>query len=142
MICCSCGKEIDINYGREYWNGIYCKKCADEMLSTPEYIKNYKRIIADLQAENAALRERLEKAYEFPVKYGDKIWVLDGKHLFDRYVWAIEIKSNGVFLSLSEKTMWYDRGIVSLSERGKTWFLDSEKELAEARLAELNGGKE
>lgn len=39
MICCSCGKEIDINYGREYWNGIYCKKCADEMLSTPEYIK-------------------------------------------------------------------------------------------------------
>ena len=64
MICCSCGKEIDINYGREYWNGIYCKKCADEMLSTPEYIKNYKRIIADLQAENAALRERLEKAVE------------------------------------------------------------------------------
>lgn len=64
MICCSCGKEIDINYGREYWNGIYCKKCADEMLSTPEYIKNYKRIIADLQAENAALRERLEKAVD------------------------------------------------------------------------------
>lgn len=62
MICCSCGKEIDINYGREYWNGIYCKKCADEMLSTPEYIKNYKRIIADLQAENAELRERLDKA--------------------------------------------------------------------------------
>ena len=59
MICCSCGKEIDINYGRAYWNGIYCKKCADEMLSMPEYIKNYKRIIADLKAENAALRERL-----------------------------------------------------------------------------------
>lgn len=62
MICCSCGKEIDINYGREYWNGIYCKKCADEMLSTPEYIKIYKRIIADLQAENAELRESLDKA--------------------------------------------------------------------------------
>lgn len=92
-----------------------------------------------LKSENAALRERLEKAYEFPVKYGDKIWVLDGKYLFDRYVWAIEIKSNGVFLSLSEKTMWYDRGIASLSERGKTWFLDSEKELAEARMKELKG---
>lgn len=91
------------------------------------------------EVENAALRKRLEKAYEFPVKYGDKIWVLDGKHLFDRYVWAIEIKSNGVFLSLSEKTMWYDRGIVSLSERGKTWFLDSEKELAKARMKELKG---
>lgn len=62
MICCSCGKEIDINYGREYWDGIYCKKCADEILSTPEYIKNYEKIIADLKAENAALRERLGKA--------------------------------------------------------------------------------
>lgn len=97
--------------------------------------------IKQLKSKNASLRERLDKAYEFPVKYGDKIWVLDGKHLFNRYVWAIEIKSNGVFLSLSEKTMWYDRGIVSLSERGKTWFLDSEKELAEARLAELGGEK-
>ena len=66
MICCSCGKEIDINYGREYWNGIYCKKCADEMLSTPEYIKIYKRIIADLQNENAALRERLAHSLELP----------------------------------------------------------------------------
>lgn len=79
MICCSCGKEIDINYGREYWNGIYCKKCADEMLSTPEYIKNYKRIIADLQAENAALKERLEKAIELPCKIGDEVYEVHGK---------------------------------------------------------------
>ena len=79
MICCSCGKEIDINYGREYWNGIYCKKCADEMLSTPEYIKNYKRIIAGLQAENAALRERLGKAVELPCKIGDEVYEIHGK---------------------------------------------------------------
>ena len=77
MICCSCGKEIDINYGREYWNGIYCKKCADEMLSTPEYIKNYKRIIADLQAENAALKEKLEKAVELPCKIGDRFYIVE-----------------------------------------------------------------
>ena len=74
MICCSCCKEVDINYGREYWNGIYCKKCADEMLSTPEYIKIYKRIIADLQAENAALRERLEKAVELPYERKRLLW--------------------------------------------------------------------
>ena len=74
MICCSCGKEIDINYGREYWNGIYCKKCADEMLSTPEDTKKYEKIIAGLQAENAALRERLEKAVELPCKVGDKVY--------------------------------------------------------------------
>lgn len=77
MICCSCGKEIDINYGREYWNGIYCKKCADEMLSTPEYIKNYKRIIADLQAENAELKEKLEKAVELPCKIGDRFYIVE-----------------------------------------------------------------
>lgn len=76
MICCSCGKEIDINYGREYWNGIYCKKCADEMLSTPEYIKNYKRIIADLQAENVALRERLGKAVELPYSHLEMLKLL------------------------------------------------------------------
>lgn len=95
--------------------------------------------IKRLEAENAALRERLSKAYEFPVKYGDRIWVIGKSHLFDRYVWGIEIKNNGIFLSLSDKTMWYDRGIVPLSECGKTWFLDSEKELAEARLNELQG---
>ena len=77
MICCSCGKEIDINYGREYWNGIYCKKCADEMLSTPEYIKNYKRIIADLQAENAALLERLEKAITPEFKIYEDVYFID-----------------------------------------------------------------
>lgn len=95
--------------------------------------------IKRLEAENAALRERLSKAYEFPVKYGDRIWVIGKSHLFDRYVWGIEIKNNGIFLSLSDKTMWYDRGIVPLSECGKTWFLDSEKELAEARMKELQG---
>lgn len=74
MICCSCGKEIDINYGREYWNGIYCKKCADEMLSTPEYIKNYKRIIADLQAENAAMRKQISEMLTPLCTLGDKLY--------------------------------------------------------------------
>lgn len=98
MICCSCGKEIDINYGREYWNGIYCKKCADEMLSTPEHIKNYKRIIADLQAENAALKERLEKAVELPCKIGDTIYQTDtnGTRIFKSTVKNIIFETDGV----------------------------------------------
>ena len=76
MICCSCGKEIYINYGREYWNGIYCKKCADEMLSTPEYIKIYKRIIADLQAENAALRKQISEMGMPPCTLGDTLYLV------------------------------------------------------------------
>lgn len=133
MICCSCGKGIDINYGREYWNGIYCKKCADEMLSTPEYIKNYKRIIADLQAENAALRERLGKAIILPCKLGDKLYFVN-KYLAtpkiqEHYITAIEIFPSYVKLYV---------------EDGGYFILDGDNvyfnpEAAEARLAELKG---
>lgn len=114
MICCSCGKEIDINYDREYWNGIYCKKCADEMLSTPEYIKNYKRIIAGLQAENAALRERLDKALELP---------------------RIERLFNGKVGSY--KVVYQDKNNRITSE----YYSEEKREAAEARLAELKGEK-
>lgn len=131
---CCCGDDV---------NGTHCKDCPAEKYNFDWCSDEVSRQMVDytkrLQAENAALRERLSKAYEFPVKYGDRIWVIGKSHLFDRYVWGIEIKNNGIFLSLSDKTMWYDRGIVPLSECGKTWFLDSEKELAEARLNELQG---
>lgn len=115
MICCSCGKEIDINYGREYWNGIYCKKCADEMLSPPEYIKTYKRIIADLQAENAALRERLGK------------WAVDNEIVMNP-----RVKGEQTYYVISRK----ERRIV-------THYICTEltSEAAEARLAELKGEK-
>lgn len=144
MICCSCGKEIDINYGREYWNGIYCKKCADEMLSTPEYIKNYKRIIADLQAENAALKERLEKAVELPCKIGDEVYEVHGKCdrkncVYNGYYgqWRCDYggKTNcNPFITVN-KFRYCD-----IPRVGKTIFVT--KKAAEARLAELKGGKE
>lgn len=114
MICCSCGKKIDINYGREYWDGIYCKKCADEILFTPEYIKNYEKIIADLKAENAALRKRLEKALELP---------------------RIERLFNGKVGSY--KVVYQDKNNRITSE----YYSEEKREAAEARLAELKGEK-
>lgn len=116
MICCSCGKEIDINYGREYWNGIYCKKCADEMLSTPEDTKKYEKIIAGLQAENAALRERLGK------------WAVDNEIVMEP-----RVKDGKIYYVISRK----ERRIV-------THYICTEltPEAAEARLKELQGGKE
>ena len=126
MICCSCGKGIDINYGREYWNGIYCKKCADEMLSTTEYIKNYKRIIADLQAENAELRERLSRAVELPS--GDRVWFItedeEGK---ESYI-------------VSKPTDWLT--VDELYEIGKKYFTTCEaakKAVEELKRRDKNG---
>ena len=140
MICCSCGKEIDINYGREYWNGIYCKKCADEMLSTPEYIKNYKRIIADLQAENAALRERLEKTGELPCRVGDKVYCIHGMSNPEMLEWQvneIRITDHNYMLQLGRAGTKDYRNEAS-QFYGKWWFVT--REAAEARLAELKGG--
>ena len=153
MICCSCGKEVDINYGREYWNGIYCKRCAYEMLSTPEDTKKYEKIIADLQAENAALRERLEKAVELPVKIGDKVympWVYGGESgiaecevyhiaLFkdrnDRILIVTDLKSDNIDFKRK-----YNYGQFMLRDFGVKLFAAPEAALA--RLAELKGGKE
>lgn len=133
MICCSCGKEIDINYGREYWNGIYCKKCADEMLSTPEYIKNYKRIIADLQAENAALRARLEKAVEIPCKVGDKVYeIIEGEVQGER-VENYRIDNMGIWVTVQLK---FGTSTILLNEARKIFLT---REAAEARLKELGG---
>lgn len=148
MICCSCGKEIDINYGREYWNGIYCKKCADEMLSTPEYIKNYKRIIAALQAENAAMRERLEKAVGLQYAVGNEVFIVVGdeqreleikKAIIEQYFIDDMLFSKKfsvkVFLQIGHTK--YIEYVELLKSR---WFLSYEE--AEARLKELKGGKE
>lgn len=162
MICCSCGKEIDINYGREYWNGIYCKKCADEMLSTPEYIKNYKRIIADLQAENAALRERLDKAITPEFKIYEDVYFIDyvdekgysdhttGKpKIREAFITCVSQVMQTEFLYrlqpkdlpqeiLNDSTIheeWWDGQHYYAKEIFKTF------EAALARLAELKGGK-
>lgn len=145
MICCSCGKEIDINYGREYWNGIYCKKCADEMLSTPEYIKNYKRIIADLQAENAALRDRLDKA-EIPCHIGDTLYEpFCGTMIREWVVESIHVGLIGVTVNCHRKDdyKWHDSFAIrklynDFGEKGRVCLT---REAAEARLAELKGEK-
>lgn len=138
MICCSCGKEIDINYGREYWNGIYCKKCADEMLSTPEYIKNYKRIIADLQAENAELRERLEKAVELPCRIGDTLYGVYNDKVVEYIVIGLNVLADWTLeIYLKTQNKKQNRFSTFSTSIGVRYFKD--REAAEAKLAELKG---
>ena len=135
MICCSCGKEIDINYGREYWNGIYCKKCADEMLSTPEYIKNYKMIIADLQAENAALRKQISEMVMPPCTLGDTLYIV-ACTFGDGYVENEIVHQSGFSVVKSVVTEKNFYKMCDLVRNGEAFF---SQEAAERELEELVG---
>lgn len=99
-------------------------------------ISGYEKKISDLQSENAALKERLEKAVELPVLLGTpilKIWKNrvpeDDTRMSFVDMWEITV----VNFKLEHYPLW-----------GKFYFPNTEegKEAAEARLAELKGGAE
>ena len=100
--------------------------------------------ISLLEAENAALRERLEKAVELPCKIGDEVYEVHGKCdrkncIYNGYYgqWRCDYggKTNcNPFITVN-KFRYCDIPMV-----GKTIFVT--KKAAEARLAELKGGKE
>ena len=81
--------------------------------------------IKELKAENAALRERLEKAVELPP--GDRVWyIAEDEEGQESY---IILKPT---ISLTVEELKY--------EMDKKYF--TTREAAETRLAELNGGKQ
>lgn len=97
--------------------------------------------IERLKAENAELRKKLEKAVELPCKVGDKVYCIhrmSNPEMLEWQVNEIRITDHNYMLQLgragtkdyrSEASQFY----------GKWWF--TELEAAEARLAELKGGK-
>lgn len=107
--------------------------------------------ISLLESENAALRERLSKAVELPVKIGDKIympWVYGGESgiaecevyhiaLFkdknDRILIVTDLKSDNIDFKRE-----YNYGQFMLRDFGVKLFTTPEAALA--RLAELKGG--
>lgn len=106
-----------------------------------------------IKAENAELRERLEKAVELPLECGSIVWYLNTQP-------SISLKANTVYegklmryhLSVIGGKVYFiadiqiknDYGVTELPEVekdfGKIWF--TTREAALARLAELKGGKE
>ena len=97
-----------------------------------------------LKAENADLRERLEKTVELPCKVGDTIYSLDH---FDLKIRENKVIAITFLLSNSVNHLEVQahnfRGAVASFESidfGKDVFTD--RSAAEARLAELKGGKE
>lgn len=91
--------------------------------------------IDHLEAENAALRERLEKAVELPCKVGDKLFYVNEYYKIPK----IEEHTVTAFTLLSECTQIHvESGGYFLTDTKNVCFDRAE---AEARLAELKGEK-
>ena len=122
-----------------------CDGCPDEgrnycsLLAKQDIIARFEQ----LKAENAALRERLEKTVELPCKVGDTIYSLDH---FDLKIRENKVIAITFLLSNSVNHLEVQahnfRGAVASFESidfGKDVFTD--RSAAEARLAELEGGE-
>lgn len=161
FICKKCGStEYEIKdkpNGTGIAHGLYCAKCGfwhkwlgKEELRQYEKKDSKDEIIARLQAENAALRERLEKAVELPCKTGDKVyipWAWDNQsgiveasvvtiRLYP-YTRKYETRLETDSLTFAQK---YQYGNFNDKDFGTLIF--TTREAAEARLKELQGGKE
>ncbi len=98
--------------------------------------------IKRLEAENVALRERLEKAAELPCRVGDKVYCIHGMSNPEMLEWQvneIRITDHNYMLQLGRAGTKDYRNEAS-QFYGKLWFVT--REAAEARLAELKGEKE
>lgn len=114
------------------------------LLAIKRYSEAGAEEIKRLEAENASLRERLDKAIELPCKIGDEVYEVHGKcdgkncpYNGDYGQWRCSYggKSNcNPFITVN-KFCYSD-----IPRVGRTIFVT--KKAAEARLAELKGGKE
>ena len=103
------------------------------------------KTIERVQAENAALRERLDKAVELPYEVGSTVYIIhetDEEDKINPWIDAGRVVSFSIDVNLwiyvrynSGLTMWYTKD--SFDKEVCITF-----EAAEARLAELKGGKD
>lgn len=156
FICKKCGStEYEIKdkpNGTGIAHGLYCAKCGfwHKWLGKEELRQYDKKdskdtIIARLQAENAALKERLEKAVELPVKVGDTVWLVGYIHVSaDAHLQCVEAKITDLMMM---------KDLVRYGAQEGDWcheftnddigeWVFTTHEAAEARLAELKGEKE
>ena len=120
----------------------YCKKYNQSLTFYDWFEKCDKCLIETLQSENAALRERLGNAVELPCKVGDKVYCIHrigNPEMLEWQVNEIHITDHNYMLQLGHAgTKDYKNEASQFY--GKWWF--TELEAAEARIAELKGGKE
>ena len=106
-------------------------------------ISGYEKKISDLQAENAALRERLSRAVELPCIVGDIIYSINpfSKNIDEYKVISISFLLSQSVNHISVNALNYREALTTFEKYDfdKEWFTDKTK--AEARLAELKGGE-
>ena len=116
---CCCGDDV---------NGTHCKDCPAEKYNfdwcSDEVLRQMVDYTKRLQAENAALRNRLEKAVELPS--GNRVW----------FITEDEEGKESYIISKPTNCLTVDE----LYEIGKKYF--TTREAAEMQLAELEGEKE
>lgn len=116
----------------------YCKKYNQSLNFYDWWEKCDKCIIDTLQSENAALRERLEKAVELPVKVGDTVYFIPTYNR--KPIWGVQ---RGIVQMVGITRQGYHVKIRDRSDFNKTYMFRKSaflsKEQAEARLAELQG---
>ena len=120
----------------------------DDSASVYEVVNTLQVEIRKLKAENAALKERLDKAVELPCKIGDKVympWVYDGISgiaeitvcsvtvLDGEYIYDTDLESDDIDFKQE-----YSYGQFRDYDFGTKVF--TTREAAEARLTELKGG--
>ena len=116
----------------------FCDDFADEMWEAAEQI-------ISLRKENAALRERLERAVELPCNVGDKVYAIfpiedELKILDGTFIGIEEVVSDfkGCMCAIivrQAKDGHYFNTYWDLGQFNKTWWAD--KKIAESKLAEV-----
>lgn len=129
----SCGDRIAICDDCPYEGRNHCS-----LLAKQDIIERF----TELKAENAALRERLEKAIELPCKVGDTVYLISQTARCPHGE-VVEAKVTD-FIGFSDGYRWTAKGgeWFSFNKSDIDAWVFTTREAAEARLAELKGGKE
>lgn len=109
-------------------------------MTDEKMIENLKCVIADisaqceqLKAENAALKERLEKAVELPCKVGETVYeIIDGE-IRETEVIQLKIDNMGLWITIR---MGFGVSTVLFNKVARIYLT---REAAETRLKELQG---